>query len=91
MGQPHNIIRHPDMPPEAFENLWTTLQAGKPWAGAVKSPQERRLLLGAGDCLSDPREWPGTGYTSIRTKLPAEQRTEAEHVYGLLRAKKAHD
>ena len=21
-GQPHNIIRHPDMPPEAFENLW---------------------------------------------------------------------
>ena len=37
MGQPHNIIRHPDMPPEAFENLWTTLQAGKPWAGAVKN------------------------------------------------------
>ena len=32
-----------------------------------------------------------TGYTSIRTRLPADQRTEAEHVYGLLRAKKAHD
>ena len=26
MGQPHNIVRHPDMPPEAFENLWTTLK-----------------------------------------------------------------
>ena len=37
MGQPHNIIRHPDMPPEAFENLWTTLKAGKPWVGAVKN------------------------------------------------------
>src|ERR1700716_706687 len=36
-GQPHNIIRHPDMPPGAFENLWTTLKAGKPWAGAVKN------------------------------------------------------
>jgi methyl-accepting chemotaxis protein/aerotaxis receptor len=30
LGQPHNIIRHPDMPPEAFENLWVTLKAGKP-------------------------------------------------------------
>ena len=37
IGQPHNIIRHPDMPPEAFENLWDTLKAGKPWAGAVKN------------------------------------------------------
>jgi PAS domain-containing protein len=33
MGQPHNIIRHPDMPPEAFENLWDTLKAASPgWA-----------------------------------------------------------
>jgi PAS domain S-box-containing protein len=37
MGQPHNIIRHPDKPPEAFENLWDTLKAGKPWVGAVKN------------------------------------------------------
>jgi aerotaxis receptor len=36
-GQPHNIVRHPDMPPEAFENLWDTLKAGKPWVGAVKN------------------------------------------------------
>jgi len=35
MGQPHNIIRHPDMPPEAFENLWETLKAGKPGAKVV--------------------------------------------------------
>ena len=31
MGQPHNIIRHPDMPPEAFADLWATLKAGKPF------------------------------------------------------------
>ncbi|MDU6377466.1 MAG: PAS domain S-box protein, partial [Bradyrhizobium sp.] len=30
MGQPHNIVRHPDMPPEAFDNLWTTLKAKRP-------------------------------------------------------------
>jgi aerotaxis receptor len=26
MGQPHNVIRHPHMPPEAFANLWDTLE-----------------------------------------------------------------
>jgi methyl-accepting chemotaxis protein/aerotaxis receptor len=37
MNQPHNIVRHPDMPPEAFDDLWVTMKAGKPWAGAVKN------------------------------------------------------
>jgi aerotaxis receptor len=92
MGQPHNIIRHPDMPPEAFENLWTTLQAGKPWAGAVKNRRKNGDFYWVLATASPIREnGQVTGYTSIRTKLPADQRTEAEHVYGLLRAKKAHD
>ena len=26
LGQPHNIVRHPDMPPEAFADLWNTLK-----------------------------------------------------------------
>ena len=58
MGQPHNIIRHPDMPPEAFENLWETLQ-GRQALGrrGEEPPQERRFLLGAGDRFSDPGEW----------------------------------
>jgi aerotaxis receptor len=92
MGQPHNIIRHPDMPPEAFENLWTTLQAGKPWAGAVKNRRKNGDFYWVLATASPIREnGQVTGYTSIRTKLPADQRTEAEHVYGLLRGKKAHD
>ena len=37
MGAPHNIVRHPDMPPEAFANLWDTVKAGRPWYGAVKN------------------------------------------------------
>jgi aerotaxis receptor len=92
MGQPHNIIRHPDMPPEAFENLWSTLQAGKPWAGAVKNRRKNGDFYWVLATASPIREnGQVTGYTSIRTKLPADQRQEAEHVYGLLRAKKAHD
>jgi aerotaxis receptor len=92
MGQPHNIIRHPDMPPEAFENLWTTLQAGKPWAGAVKNRRKNGDFYWVLATASPLREnGQITGFTSIRTKLPADQRREAEQVYALLHAKKAHD
>ena len=37
IGQSHNIVRHPDMPPEAFEDLWSTVKDGKPWIGIVKN------------------------------------------------------
>jgi aerotaxis receptor len=91
MGQPHNIIRHPDMPPEAFENLWDTLKAGKPWVGAVKNRRKNGDFYWVLATASPIREnGQVTGYTSIRTKLPADQRTEAEQVYAALRAKKAH-
>ena len=48
IGQPHNIIRHPDMPPEAYKDMLRTIGRGEPWTGLVKKPaQERRSLLGA--------------------------------------------
>ncbi len=37
LNKSHNIVRHPDMPPAAFDNLWQTLKAGNPWMGAVKN------------------------------------------------------
>ena len=37
IGQPHNIVRHPDMPVEAYVDLWSDLQAGRPWTGYVKN------------------------------------------------------
>ncbi|BCG65682.1 MAG: methyl-accepting chemotaxis protein [Methyloprofundus sp.] len=37
IGKNHNIVRHPDMPPEAFEDLWSTVKAHKPWVGMVKN------------------------------------------------------
>ena len=37
IGQPHNLVRHPDMPPAAFADLWETIKAGNPWTGFVKN------------------------------------------------------
>ncbi|MBB1301781.1 MAG: aerotaxis receptor [Pseudoalteromonas rhizosphaerae] len=37
IGQPHNIVRHPDMPSEAFKTMWSYLKLGKPWMGLVKN------------------------------------------------------
>ncbi len=92
IGQPHNIIRHPDMPAEAFEDLWTTLKTGKPWAGAVKNRRKNGDFYWV--LASATPIWENgniTGFMSIRSKLPADQRREAEHVYELLRTKKAQD
>ncbi|MBB4263685.1 MULTISPECIES: methyl-accepting chemotaxis protein [unclassified Bradyrhizobium] len=91
MGQPHNIVRHPDMPPEAFDNLWDTLKAGKPWLGAVKNRRKNGDFYWVLATASPIREnGQVKGYTSIRTKLPADQRKLAEEVYAAIREKKAH-
>ena len=37
IGKNHNIVRHPDMPPQAFKWLWDTLNEGLPWRGLVKN------------------------------------------------------
>ena len=37
IGQPHNMIRHPDMPVQAFADMWQNLKAGRPWKGVVKN------------------------------------------------------
>ncbi|MEZ5822411.1 MAG: methyl-accepting chemotaxis protein [Xanthobacteraceae bacterium] len=89
INQPHNIVRHPDMPPEAFENLWDTLKAGKPWAGAVKNRRKNGdfywVLASATPIYENGQV---SGYMSIRTQLPRDQREEAERVYAAIRAKK---
>ncbi|MGM0413399.1 MAG: PAS domain-containing protein, partial [Pseudomonadota bacterium] len=37
VGKNHNVVRHPDMPPAAFEDLWSHIKAGQPWMGMVKN------------------------------------------------------
>ncbi|MCP2779912.1 PAS domain-containing protein, partial [Salmonella enterica subsp. enterica serovar Typhimurium] len=78
-----------DMPPEAFQNLWDTVKAGRSWMGAVKN---RRKDGGFYWVLASVTPlWENgqiTGYMSVRTKLPADQRAEAERAYALLRDSK---
>ena len=38
MGKPHNIIRHPDMPQQAFKLMWDTIESNRSWTGIVKKP-----------------------------------------------------
>lgn len=76
IGKAHNIVRHPDMPPEAFADLWTTLQAGKPWTGLVKNRRKNGdfyWVLGNATPLVE--NGVTVGYLSIRTK-PARQLIE---------------
>jgi len=37
VGQPHNMLRHPDVPAEVFKDFWETLKKGKPWSQIVKN------------------------------------------------------
>lgn len=37
IGQYHNMVRHPDMPAEAFADMWETLKAGQSWTALVKN------------------------------------------------------
>ena len=42
MGQPHNMVRHPDMPAKAFKDMWATIGHGRTWTGLVKNLRKDR-------------------------------------------------
>jgi len=89
MGQPHNIVRHPDMPPEAFADLWQTLKAGRPWIGMVKNRCKNGDYYWV-DAHATPIIENGQtmGYMSVR-KMPTRAQVEAaEQAYRLFREKK---
>lgn len=82
MGTHHNIVRHPDMPPAAFADLWKTLKDGKPWRGMVKNRCKNGdyywIEANANPIYEDGRI---TGYMSLRTKPTRAQVERAERVY----------
>lgn len=82
IGAHHNIVRHPDMPPAAFGDLWKTLKSGKPWRGMVKNRCKNGdyywIEANANPIYEDGRI---TGYMSLRTKPTREQVERAERIY----------
>nr|WP_320134157.1 PAS domain-containing methyl-accepting chemotaxis protein [uncultured Holophaga sp.] len=82
LGQPQNILRHPEMPAAAFADLWATIKQGLPWHGMVKNR-----------CKNGDHYWVDAnitpvmeagqivGYVSIRSKPSRAQIDEAIYVY----------
>jgi aerotaxis receptor len=82
LDQPHNTVRHPDMPPEAFADMWATLKAGESWTALVKNRRKN------GDhywvrANATPMHRNGqlTGYMSVRTKPTRDEIADAEKLY----------
>ncbi|MEW6164170.1 MAG: methyl-accepting chemotaxis protein [Pseudomonadota bacterium] len=89
IGEPHNIVRHPDMPAEAFEDLWRTLKAGRPWTGYVKNRCKNGdfywVLANATPIWENGQI---TGYLSVRRRATQEMIDAHEAVYRRFREKK---
>ena len=91
LGQPHNLVRHPDMPPEAFEDLWRTLKEGRPWTGYVKNRCKNGDFYCVRANVTPIRENGRTiGYMSVRTRPERHQIANAEQVYRAMRTESSH-
>jgi PAS domain S-box-containing protein len=82
IGQSHNIVRHPDMPPEAFADLWSTVKSGKPWNGMVKNRCKNGDHYWVEANVAPIRQSGAViGYMSVRSKPSRQQVDEAERLY----------
>ena len=74
LGQPHNMIRHPDMPEEAFRDMWETIAKGIPWSAAVKNRRKNGtyywVMANVTPLMQGDQP---VGYMSVRTEAPREQ------------------
>jgi aerotaxis receptor len=82
LGEPHNLVRHPDMPTEAFADMWRDLKAGLPWRGLVKNRRKDGGFYWVTANAAPVREKGRiVGYQSVRS-LPAKaDRQAAEAAY----------
>lgn len=87
IGKPHNLIRHPDMPPAAFQDLWDTLHKGKAWMGVVKNRRKDGgfywVLANVTPIIVNDEV---TGYASVRVKPSDDQVQAAETFYAQVNA-----
>ena len=87
IGQPHNLLRHPDMPAEAFRDLWDTIKSGRPWSGLVKNRRkdgDHYWVRASVTPLIDG------GFMSVRQKPGREEVAAAENLYRDMREGRGH-
>ncbi|HEX5784050.1 MAG TPA: methyl-accepting chemotaxis protein, partial [Burkholderiaceae bacterium] len=86
LGQPHNIVRHPDMPEEAFRDLWATIESGSPWSGLVKNRRKNGDFYWVRANATPMRDGDRiVGYLSVRTKPAEDEVRAAEGLYARMR------
>ncbi|MDY7575481.1 methyl-accepting chemotaxis protein [Actimicrobium sp. CCI2.3] len=82
IGSPQNILRHPDMPVEAYADMWATIQSGLSWTGMVKNRCKNGdfywVFANVTPVMENGRE---TGYMSVRTKPTRQQINDASVLY----------
>ncbi len=78
VGKPHSIVRHPDMPKEAFKDLWETIQLGLTWYGEVKNKKKNgESYWGFSKIMPDYDSHNNhIGYYAIRQNITAQKEVE---------------
>ncbi len=86
LGQPHNLIRHPDMPAEAFADLWRDLQARRPWVGLIKNRCKDGGFYWMAAAITPLYEnGKVIGYMSVRRQAGRDQIAAVESAYRQIR------
>lgn len=84
-GKNHNIIRHPDMPKAAFQDLWNTIQSGKEWTGVVKNLRKDGLYYWVHSYITPAvKDGEVIGYIAARKPATPLEIEEAENEYAIL-------
>ena len=90
MGQPHNIVRHPDVPSEIFKDLWATIGHGRIWQGTVKNARKGGGYYWVRAYVTPVMQGnKPIGYMSVRAKPSAREIAEAEQLYARIVAERA--
>ena len=90
LGQPHCILRHPDMPKAAYADLWATVGAGKKWHGYVKNlRKDGGYYWVHAVVVPNVRDGQIVGYTSVRRKPSRSKVNEAIALYVEMKAKES--
>lgn len=86
LNQPHNILRHPDMPAPVFGGFWSTLKSDKPWMGIVKNRCKNGDHYWVDAYVTPVHERGETvGYESVRVTADRERIRRAENVYNRIK------
>ncbi|QKF73779.1 PAS sensor-containing signal transduction protein [Aliarcobacter faecis] len=82
VGNPHNMVRHKDMPKWAFEDLWKTIKSGKIWKGIVKNRTKDGGYYWVNATVFPSKSVDGSiRYISVRVKPTKEEIENAENLY----------